>query len=433
MTRVAVGSALYALAHRRATSRSAVQARQDVAVRRLVRHAAQHVPYYRELFASAGVTAADIRTASDLRHVPISAKSDLLRAADSERVAAGVPSARLLSACSSGTTGEPFTVLRSWTEQTVQHLFTVHALGSLGVGLTDRTAAIHYIANRTEPGRRRARRLLGAIGLGRTLHLDVRRDPADLADALLQYRPDVLAGYPAILDQISQVLADRGVRLAPRLVVTGAEVLQPKLRTALADRFGAPVHSLYGSIECQLIASQCPEGEGFHLCDGNVVLEVLRRDGTPALPGELGEAVVTVLTAYTMPFIRYRLGDLVVAGGKCPCGGPWHTVRQIHGRTMDYLRLPGGRRLHPFEVTDRVVWDHPGWARRFQLTQERENRIVLRAVAARRPGEATLRSIRTSVGNVLGPNVEFALELVDDLAQEPSGKFRLIRPLADAQ
>ncbi|HET8650272.1 MAG TPA: AMP-binding protein [Gemmatimonadales bacterium] len=430
MSRVGLGQTLRALSSSRVVGSARRQAAQDTAVRRLVRHAAVNVPYYRDLLAQAGVAAQEIRSAADLARIPISTKADLLAAPEAERIALGFSRRSLLSACSSGITGEPFTVLRTWGEQTLQHCFALRAMGSLGVRPTDRIAAIHFVGNRTDPGRRRLRRLLGAFGIGRTLHLDVRRDPAELADELVRCRPHAVLGYPAILDRVSQELVDRGIALAPRVVITGGEVLQPRLCAALADRFGAPVRSLYGSIECQLIAAECPAGEGFHVCDGNVVVEVLRKDGTPAATGEVGEVVVTPLRAYAMPFIRYRLGDLVVAGGRCRCGGALQTLKEIQGRMMDYLVLPGGRRLHPFEVTDRVVWDHPGWARRFQLVQERENRVVMRTIAARQPDEATINSINRSVGEVLGSDVEFALELVNELPHEPSGKFRLIRPLA---
>jgi phenylacetate-CoA ligase len=47
------------------------------ALQRLVRHAADQVPYYRQAFASAQVSPADLSSLSDLARFPISSKTDL--------------------------------------------------------------------------------------------------------------------------------------------------------------------------------------------------------------------------------------------------------------------------------------------------------------------------------------------------------------------
>src|SRR3954467_15274938 len=53
-----------------------LQAIQTMALRRLLRHAQDHVPLYRERFAAAGVSAEDIREPADLVRLPILARDD---------------------------------------------------------------------------------------------------------------------------------------------------------------------------------------------------------------------------------------------------------------------------------------------------------------------------------------------------------------------
>jgi phenylacetate-CoA ligase len=51
---------------------------QIAKLRRLVKHASETVPYYREVFARAGITAHDIRTLDDVKRLPILTKEDMV-------------------------------------------------------------------------------------------------------------------------------------------------------------------------------------------------------------------------------------------------------------------------------------------------------------------------------------------------------------------
>ncbi|MCJ7644945.1 MAG: hypothetical protein MUP28_10770 [Candidatus Aminicenantes bacterium] len=77
---MAAGCALWTLLssgrHARLT-REELSAYRDRSLRRIVRHAYENVPYYRDLFDRTGVSAADIRTAGDLALVPMTEKRDL--------------------------------------------------------------------------------------------------------------------------------------------------------------------------------------------------------------------------------------------------------------------------------------------------------------------------------------------------------------------
>ena len=55
----------------RKLSHDELAALQDQKLRAMVQHAYQSVPYYRSLLDSQGITAGDIRTVSDLEHLPV--------------------------------------------------------------------------------------------------------------------------------------------------------------------------------------------------------------------------------------------------------------------------------------------------------------------------------------------------------------------------
>jgi phenylacetate-CoA ligase len=168
-----------------------------------------------------------------------------------------------------------------------------------------------------------------------------------------------------------------------------------------------------------------------HVADDSVLVEVARDDGSPAGPGETGEVVATALHSFAMPFIRYRLGDIVTRGpARCPCGAPFSTIRAIRGRMVDCFSLPGGRTIHPYELVLPLM--RRPWIRQYQLLQETTERIVLRLVAAPSPPPADLVEIEAIARDCLGPGVEFAVALVPEIPLESTGKLRPSRSLVSS-
>ena len=48
--------------------------------KKILEHAYGHVPFYRERFQRAGITPADIRSASDIQAIPLTSRADLMAA-----------------------------------------------------------------------------------------------------------------------------------------------------------------------------------------------------------------------------------------------------------------------------------------------------------------------------------------------------------------
>ena len=226
---------------------------------------------------------------------------------------------------------------------------------------------------------------------------------------------------------------DRSHVLRPRLVIAGGEVLTPLLRRQIVESFGAPVRELYGTHEFGIIAWQCPQADTLHVADDSVIVEVLK-DGRAATPGESGEVVITRLHAFAMPFIRYRLGDLVTQGDSpCPCGAPFSTVLTVQGRMLDYFPLAGGRLFHPYELVAVIVQHAARWIGQYQIAQERPDRVVVlvKPLATPSPGEVT--ALEQAARACLGPGIDFQVRLLTrDIPLETNGKFRMARSFVES-
>ncbi len=427
-----IGPALSAAWLHARASRGELRAWQDARLRRLVLHAYESVPFYRRLFDRHRLHPRHIRGVADLELIPFADKAAMRDAGPLGVLARGHDPEALLSVRTSGSSGEPFTIRRTWVEDKLQYLLRLRSFRAFGVRPRDRIVAVG-VGGRPETGDRKlVGRSVRALGFHRKEVIDGLQDPALVAARLREARPEVLVGLPGMLDrltapELSEIV--RGVR--PRVVIVGGEVATPAMRLRIRETFAAPLYETYASHECPLMAWECRHSGDLHTCDDGVLVEVLR-DGRPVEAGERGEVVVTNLHAYAMPFIRYRIGDLATRGAPCGCGAPFGAVGEIQGRMIDYFPLPDGRLLHPYEIIGRLVWGPGQWMRQYQLVQERRDRVVL-YVVAEEPPAGRLEELDRTVRPILGSGVEFDVQVVGRIPFETTGKLRPSRSLVHSE
>lgn len=420
------------LSHPRA-SRQQVASFRVRRLRAMVAHAYRSVPYYRALFDRAGLTPGDIRTIGDLERIPISAREDMQRAAPDQITARGLDPSALIQHATSGSSGRPLTMRRTWMEERLLNTLRRRALGELGVRVIDRVTHITLPRPPHPNDNQLARRVAQRLRIYPVRRLDCRLPPEELLERLVEAPPDVLVGLSGVLTQIAACIGARdGAVVRPRAVVASGEVLTPHMRDRIGRAFDAPVFELYATFEAGVLAWQCPSGGAMHVCDDSVVLEVVR-DGRPAEAGERGEVVLTALHSFAMPFLRYRLGDVVTRGAAaCECGAPFSTIASIQGRMIDYFRLPAGRLLHPYEIVS-ILRTTCDWILQYRLIQARENRIVLQILPAELPAGWQLAELRERIEQVVGTAVEVQLEIVASMPLESTGKFRVSRSFVHSE
>lgn len=386
---------------------------QSRRLRTLVSHAAERVPYYRDLFLAGGVRPADVRGLQDLLRLPIAKREEMQQRPASDLVARGSDPARLIEHRTSGSSGVPLTIRRSWFEERLLHTFRYITLRQLGLRFSSRRAQITVGAPFGRPVFAPAR-------------LDCLAPARALLDELAILRPDVITGFAGTLAWLASEAtgADRS-RIRPRFIVSGAETLTPSMRRQITECFQVPVYDFYGAHEFNLIARECPCTGLYHVLDHSVVVEVLV-DGRPAAVGECGEVYATALHSLAMPFLRYRLGDLAARGpSPCPCGAPCSTLQFIRGRSVDMFVLPGGTKFHPYELV--IPLTHSSlWVRRYQIIQEALDLIRVKVVSesGRAPGREREDALRNQLCAGLPPGVTVVLESVQNLPPALNGKFR---------
>jgi len=390
---------------------------QNERLRELVGHAYRNVPFYRRKFDEAGLEPRHIRTVADLPLIPLTTRAELQSAPPSDVVARGTSPRRLMLHKTSGTTGEPMILRRTWLEERAMGSLRASDLAGYGISSSDRIVSLVRFAPR-EKNRRTRAMLAAARRRGRFAsdQVSFRLPPDEILATPVELKPDVLAGYPGVLAELGDLVTGSGRRgPRPKFIITGAEVLTPGMARRIKDAFGGRMYDKYGANELGRIASQCPEGSQYHFCRTGVIAEILN-DGVEAAPGEDGEIVATGLHSFSMPFIRYRLGDTVAAGtSRCDCGRHVQAIRSIRGRSHEFIELPDGRRLHFYILTAQFYDMTFRWMRCYAISQESPGSVVLRIVPKLPPTSDELSTIREGVSRFLGADVRFSIELCDAL------------------
>jgi phenylacetate-CoA ligase len=393
-------------------SSEALREFQSRQLRALVCHAYARVPYYRVLFDRAGLKPHCVRGVQDLSRIPLTSRADLQQCDPAEIVARGVDPERLVVHRTSGSSGQPLSIRRTALEDRMLQAYRLKVLFRLGLRLRDRRAAV-VTQRLAEPP------LYSRLGILRYEEIHCLLPSERILARLRDIRPDVLRGFAGTLSWLATQMGDADRRaIRPRFITTDSELLTSDMRQRIETGFGAPVIDFYDSHEFNMIAWQRPGTGDYQLAAQSVISEVLQ-DGHPVAIGEQGEFVGTALHSWAMPFIRFRLGDIVTRG-EAPS-----TLKEIQGRLIDRFVLPDGSTIHPFTLVNPLLHSAP-WLLQYQLVQERTGRILVKLVPMpdAHPTPYAVEAVRTMLNARLGAAVSVEIELAEQIPTGATGKFR---------
>ena len=211
-------------------SRRAIERYQEAALRRLIEHAFERVPFYRRHFERHGVRPADVRRLADLHRLPPVSRRELQETALPDRMASGVELERCHSYETSGSSGEPLRIVRTPHEDA--RLFGRRLRAQILSGLRPWDLRV----NIGSPRRLFRWHRIGAFRI-RTV---ANRQPHEgIIDRITALQPDIWIVSPETLELLVEQSADGRPRPTPRQVFTGANQLRPSVGAA-ARRPSAP-------------------------------------------------------------------------------------------------------------------------------------------------------------------------------------------------
>ncbi len=403
-------------------------------------YAYQHIPFYRALMDRAGLARAGrLRvTGQDFGRLPFTTKADFRRGFPAKVVNPEEFTAQLTyTSNSSGTTGErlvtvvhrPLLAERMAVTATAHPALCDRLLGAAGRKVARLAAPNCSDVECATPLSTLADRTLPDGTLVLSVAHDVLATPEAMVDKIIDelyaYEPAWLYVDPTHLAFLCARLRERGVTSLPvRAVVLTYSLVTHAARRAIAATLSedVPVAEVLSMSEFGWLGIECPHGAR-HLNEENFHHEILREDGAPARPGQLGELVVTSIGDRLSPHIRYRTGDLVSPGGRCPCGAAGRTVVH-HGRAASCLvDGQGGSAVTPRQVDD-ALSDVTG-IRHYRVDQDEPDTIRCRIIpdVTDTDTDQTAEAVRQRLRTVLPHVGRVQAAAVKHIEAERSGKF----------
>ena len=244
------------------------------------------------------------------------------------------------------------------------------------------------------------------------------------------FKPDLIRGYASSLYEISNFAERRNIKVhTPKVIVSAAETLGQEVRESIERVFGARVYDFYGSREVDGLAGECNSGYR-HIFAFNNYIEILDDNNNPVNEGQEGRVIVTNLCNYSMPMIRYEIGDTAVLGPKkCKCGNPLPTLAKITGRITDNFIKEDNTIIYGEYFTH--LFFMKSWVKRFQVIQEDYKRIRIVLELSSEIIEAEKNDIEEKIKLVLGKDCYIKWEIIDQITYSRSGKHIYTKTLVN--
>ncbi|HEV2349346.1 MAG TPA: hypothetical protein VG028_05800 [Terriglobia bacterium] len=397
------------------------------ALKKMLQHAYDSSPFYRQRFDESGITPSDITSFADMKKIPYLVRDEIRHHLEDLR-SRRYRREELLRSTTGGTTDMPVPLLRD--PDCIREKVAIQWRFNLWAGFRPGDKAF-YLWGATfdypqDPGWRW--RLYD-----HSLMRRVWAPTSDLGEATLEayrvalnkFKPRIIYAYPRALASFCEFLRDGGrPYVRPVAAISNAEILYPDQRRVIEEVIGCPVFDHYGTRDFGLAAGECEFHRGMHLNPAAAYFEFVPIN--EATVEGLCELVVTDLLNYGMPMIRYRVNDCAVKISEpCPCGRGYPLFSGLVGRTSSLFRLANGAIIMGGSLLSRAIGNSSPTLKKVQIIQETFENFKLRYVPGDGFREEDLAVLHKMLDGYFGAPLHWQFERVPDIERDRSGKTRL--------
>ena len=403
-------------------SKTELDAYQFSNLRHIIHYAYEKVPYYRKSFSELGIHPTDIEKLEDIHYLPFLTRDDINK--NLETLVSVDYQGRVLKNLTGGSTGTPMKFFIDESFWWWNAALEFRGRSWYGVKEGEKIAWIWGAPQemRTRSFKARLRSSLMRYRYLNTFDMNENR-MQDFAEELISWKPAMIRGYVSALTLFAEFIKHNNFTgIKPKLIETTAEVLDINQREAIEEVFDCPVVDCYSARELGTISYQC-EYISRHISETRYV-EII--NGGRSVPqGELGEVVITSLTQYSMPLIRYKIDDMgIIDCDECSCKRGLPILREIIGKKLGILVTSDGRYVYGsyFSTLLQKIED----VKRYQVHQYTKEEIVVRLICKKRLSEDTVINIQRKIKEHFGESTDISIVQENEIELTPAGKHQFV-------
>lgn len=389
----------------------------------LLLHAYHNVPYYSQIFDKIGLIRKNKVDLSRFSEIPILTKNTI-RKHHSKLISKDCNARRWFYNSSGGSTGEPIRLIqddiyKKWEAITqkyyYENMLDIHREKVKKIILWGSEKDIFKSGDRSLIKFENGRIFLNSFVMDK-------ENLSCYVKIINAYKPDFFRGYAGSLYELCKYVKDNKLTLySPKILVSSAEMLRKFMRKIIEEVFRTKVYDFYGSREVNTIAAECKNGS-IHAFMFNNYTEILDNFNKKVKNGEEGKIVITNLHNYSMPLIRYEIGDTAVLESEpCDCGSFLPTIKKITGRITEHFIKKDGTIVHGEYFTH--LFYLKDWVKAFEILQEDYEKIKILVVLNGLIKEFEKEDIENKMKIVMGHGCEIIWEFIDKIPKTPSGKY----------
>jgi len=400
-------------------------------LRSLIRHASDHVPYYRDLFRENHIHPEDIRSFNDLGLIPLLTK-DIARENQKRLIADNISLRFTKHGKTGGTTGSPLEVYKDTTDRSFAWASYYRWYNWIGIAKEERVLTLWgaKLVLGSSIKQRITDKLAGILENSYTLNSFAlgEKTAGEFYKKLVKINPVLLKGYVSSLIVLANYMKENN--LPPnrnlRALSGTSEMILPAHRALLENTFSVPFYDQYGCGEASAVSYECTGHKGLHINEEHVIVECLNDNNTNILDAP-GRVVVTTLDNFIMPFIRFENGDIAsLYSQKCSCGISSHLMSHVDGRVVETITVRNGGKVHGVFFSD-ILFElniNTDLIKRFQVSQHKDGSVDFLLETPYTIPESLQKKLEMSLLRFLD-NVN--IKVVPFIPSEKNGKFRYIR------
>ncbi|WP_164905225.1 AMP-binding protein [Aequorivita ciconiae] len=390
---------------------------QSENLKKILQYASENVPYYRDL---------NLDKDADLSDFPILTKA-ILRTKSNQLISDKYHKNQLETNHSSGSSGE-----QSFTYMSFDHKFYLRALQTHWWMWGGYKPGEFMLQAGISPKRSFPKKLKDLFFRVQYMNaFKLKQDEITEQLKLLEKKdPKHLAGYPSALNEIALLALSNNKIYHFKSLISYGDKLFGHYRKNFENAFQNPtIINTYGCAEGLLMACQA-DLPYYYIMSPHVFLEVVNENGEPVPDGERGHILVTSLSSFSMPLIRYRLGDLGVLLPKSLY--PSHRkfnyplLQEVTGRETEIIKAPNGNILTVHSFTG--ILEYVEEIKQFKIIQISKIRLVVEYQTdsgVKLPFKVE-NEVHDKLLDLVEGTMDITFNLVEKIAASPSGKPQII-------